>query len=657
VSGIFGIFGYAASSVSEAVSERVLAGLTVRGGDRTGVWRDGSAVVGVARAEWETVPALAGIDLALADSGHALVADASLYYRADLRSRLVKAGHPEDARSSSELILAAYRAWGENCAETLEGDFAFILWDQPRGRVVCARDHSGVRPLFFAEVGEALVVGSTLRAILSVPGVSDELDLENVALDAAGIIFAHRNGTCYRAIRAVPAGATLTWQVGGRSRIRSWWDPRVRNAERRTDERERAEELRRLLADAVEQRFDESRPTSLWLSGGWDSTALYAAGQERLAPSGATLRPISVGYPAGDSARENDLIEAVIARWPAPHRWVDGAEIPLMEAPPSAARGREEPYAMPFEGWLRSVAAASAASGGRVALNGHGGNFLFDSSPAYLADLMASGRLVRLAREWRAMGVQERRAAHFLRWAVVPLLPRLGLLALERVRGRRVHGTYERPLPGWLAPDFVTRHGLAERAREATPRARRGSRSAHELEWFMTHPAFPRLNALTHGFAFEEGIELRVPLYDARIIRFVAAGPWSERHSMGESKRLLRRSVAEVLPQEVLRTRKVRTGTLATYFDRSMKVLLPVIVELFGDPVSGQLGLIDPAAMRRDIERFASGRGHQYLREQILSAAHAESWLRERLGSKDRRASEVPIDNFSADGLVVNAAG
>jgi hypothetical protein len=111
------------------------------------------------------------------------------------------------------------------------------------------------------------------------------------------------------------------------------------------------------------------------------------------------------------------------------------------------------------------------------------------------------------------------------------------------------------------------------------------------------------------------------------------------------------------LPQEVLRTRNVRTGTLATYFDRSMKVLLPVIMELFGDPVSGEIGLIDPATMRRDIERFASGRGHQYLREQILSAAHVESWLRDRLGSSERRGSEVAIDNFTADGLVVNAAG
>src|SRR5690348_5110646 len=298
----------------------MLGAMVRRGASQAGVWRQGSTVLAVARQRWEFGPGFSGPVLAVEDGDCTVVADASLYYRDDLRRKLAAQGVRPCGQTPSHLILAAYRAWGEACPAQLDGDFAFVLYDRRARRVLAARDFVGSRPLFYAELGKVLVIASSIGAILEHPACAGELNLEAIGTDAAGLSYAATDDTCYRGMRRLYAGWTLT-RDGGASRVRPHWEPQVAEPRRAPSFDEGAEELRALLCTAVAERLDPSGASSMWLSGGWDSPAVFAAGQHVLAARGDAadrLRAVSVSHPAGDPGYEDDKITAIRERWSAP---------------------------------------------------------------------------------------------------------------------------------------------------------------------------------------------------------------------------------------------------------------------------------------------------------------------------------------------------
>ena len=118
--------------------------------DRVAIWRGAGATLAIARQPWELSPSISGDALVVTDGELAIAADASIYYRDDLTAALARARVVATGSTASHLILAAYRAWGADCASHLEGDFAFVIWDGAAKRAVAARDFSGKRTLYFA---------------------------------------------------------------------------------------------------------------------------------------------------------------------------------------------------------------------------------------------------------------------------------------------------------------------------------------------------------------------------------------------------------------------------------------------------------------------------------------------------------------------------
>jgi asparagine synthase (glutamine-hydrolysing) len=629
MSGIVGVFTTTASASSDTIARAMLGRMPGRGEERTDVWRDSAALVGVTRYAWEMEAGFSGPVLGAEEAGLVVVADASLYYRDDLRRALEREGVRASADTPSHLILAAYRAWGPACVERLEGDWAFILWDSNEKRVFCARDFGGRRPLFYAGPGETLVVASTISAVLAHPRCSDELNLVSVAADAAGF-FAAPQETAYRDIAVLPAGWSLEHHQGKTRVWRHWSPPAVRDAGGPPFE-EAAEHLRELLTRSVAERLSPSGPTSVWLSGGWDSTAVFGAGQKVLRDRGddSHLRPVSISYPPGDPGREDELITAVAEHWGAPVRWLDIQNLPLLDHPEARAAARDEPFAHAFEAGNRALGQGSRSTGAHVAFDGFGGDQLFQVSLVYLADLFRTGRWIRLAQEWRQRG-QKGGFRSFFHWAVQPVLPPPLLGAARVLRGGRALRSYlERPVPEWIAPDFIRRHSLLERERFHTPVRTGGSHAAHETYWYLTHPYFPRVSARVCSFALEEGVELRAPLYDRRIIEFALSRPVPERSAGRETKRLLRRAVRGLLPEHVLAPRPYRTGTTGSYLDRSLRTLhAPLLEEVFAAPLAlAELGVVDAAVLRQRWGDFVR-RGGGNVGMNLLFTLHAELWLR-----------------------------
>ncbi|HEX5436764.1 MAG TPA: asparagine synthase-related protein [Gemmatimonadaceae bacterium] len=602
-----------------------------RGGERFGLWHDGrGALLAVARHDWECAPGFSENLLVTHEDGCVVAADASVYYRADLERQLGAAGVRAASTAPSHLILAAYRAWGDACVERIEGDFAFVLWDAGRRRVLCSRDFAGKRPLYYAMLGDTLVVASTIAAVLAHPACPADFNLASLAETASGLLAAGHE-TCYRAVQRLLPGFLLTWQDGHLATpVRCWHPPLFNEPRGVASFDDAAEQLRAVIASAIVERLVPQGPTSIWMSGGWDSPSLFGIGQDALRQdTERTLRPVSISYPPGDTAREDELIQSIAQHWNAPIQWVDSREMPLLDHAAERACARDDPFAHVYESTMRWLSRGSRAVGSHVALDGNGGDQWFSVTEVFLADCLRRGRWMTLAHEWRAKNGSGFRP--FFRWAVQPVLPPL-LLGMARLLrgGRPLVGYLERTPPEWIEPEFVERYGILERERRFTPHRGRMSHATFEQWWYLTNPFFPRVVGTATSAALEEGVELRSPLYDRRVIELAATRPRAERSSGLETKRLLRRAARGLLPDHVLSPRPYRTGLTTTYLYQSFRRQAPeLFTSIFSRSILAEMGIVNLEVLRMSLEQQLRGTHDHAV--PLFWTLQVELWLRARM--------------------------
>ena len=603
----------------------MLGGIASRG-DRSEIWRNGESVVGVARYEWELADGFSGQSLVVHDRDLTVAADATLYYRDDLLRALDAAGVRPSGTSTGHLIAAAYRAWGPSCPVHLEGDFAFVVIDHANHRTFAARDFMGRRPLYYAEIGDTLLIASTVRSIIAHPACPNEFDAVAIA-EIVGVSLAGHESTPYKAVRALPPATSLTRDGNTAVRTQAYWALQIRDDEQAMSFDDASQELRALLGAAMTERCAPSGPTAIWLSGGYDSPVMYGIGNAARDRIGRPrLRPVSFSYPVNDPAREDELIDDVTKFWNAQPKWLSIEGVPLLANAAANAAAADIPFQHAFENWLRALFAATQGLEARVALYGDGGDQLFAGSTIFLQDLFERFRWLELGREWRAFGGRNPREL----WSSVarPVLS----------DWKHGHRGLERPtiaFPSWMNRDFVRAHGLDTRqARaEAALAAGEGGRFGAENKRSLLNSVIPRVLASLSGFALERGVELRAPLLDYRVVEFACRRPRSERASGGEVKHLLRRAAKDLLPASVLAPRKEKTGVLTGYFARSFRSDPDGIVsDALGHSRLAEMGIIDAAALQQSWQEYktrgAGSGGHLFVAFQV------ELWLSARANTQ-----------------------
>lgn len=630
---ILGVFDPHADRAFDQVARSMLVRALPSDEWRSALRVEGPVALGVSRPEWALKAGFAGPVFVVEDGDAWVAADATLYYRDDLRRRMLERGVRPTGQTPSHLIAAAYRAWGERCAEYLEGDFAFVVWDRRARQFVSARDFAGKRPLHFAELpGGGIAFASSIEALLAHPRCSAELDLAVIAESMAAYI---RPGgeTCYAAIKRLETGRTAVRGIHRALRIVEHWTPPHFEQDSRVAAAEAALELRQLLARAAAERSAPNATTAVWMSGGRDSTAVFASAMAGVDGRGASAHvvPISVSYPEGDPGREDEYIEAVARHWNSPVHWVDIQQVPLLDDIAHFARSREEPFAHVFESPLRALARAGRHAGAVVALDGVGGDQLFSVSSVYFSDLLRTGQWRTLAREWRDSGMGSGGVRTFVRWAVQPTVPTWALHAAGALRGGRpLRGELRRRVPEWVHPGFAQRHRLAPHTR-ALPRRRRGeSVSSSESRWYLSDPLFPAIHGAMAKVAAHEAVEVRSPLMDARVVAFSATRPRQERCDGGRTKLLLRAAMQGLLPTEVLAEREARTGVTGGIFARALREIhATVMLPLLRDSQLVQLGIVDGPRLLQAADRYARTNDEE-IGLRLLLTLHTELWLRHR---------------------------
>ncbi|NUL06014.1 asparagine synthase (glutamine-hydrolyzing) [Streptomyces lunaelactis] len=281
------------------VIEAMTATLTRRGPDASGIWLGAHAAIGHRR--------LAVIDL---DGGTQPMTDRSqqtvlsysgeIYNHHELRAELRGRGHEFRTRSDTEVVLRAYAEWGRDMATHLDGMFAFAVWDEHEQRLLLVRDRLGVKPLYWAAVDGGLAFGSEPKALFAHPEITPRVDADGLR-EAYSLLF-NTGPTVWSGIHEIPPGGLLTL---GREGIteRLYWElearPSYDDQESYNDRDAAIERVRALVDRAARTQLEADVPRCSLLSGGLDSTVLTAllADELRLREgSDARIRSYAVDY-------------------------------------------------------------------------------------------------------------------------------------------------------------------------------------------------------------------------------------------------------------------------------------------------------------------------------------------------------------------------
>lgn len=236
------------------------------------------------------------------DKSVVVVFNGEIYNYRDLREQLRQRGHTLRTASDTEVIVHLYEDFGEDCVHKLRGMFAFAVWDARRQRLFLARDRLGIKPLYYTQIGERLVFGSEIKAVLQHPGVEARPDQEGLS-NFLSLRFVPAPQTMFAGIYALPPGHTLTCDPDG-VKFQSYWDLSfASNRNVQESEDAYAEQLGELLRESVRIRLMSDVPFGSFLSGGIDSSTIVALMSEFL---DEPVKTFSVGF-EGDGEALSEL--------------------------------------------------------------------------------------------------------------------------------------------------------------------------------------------------------------------------------------------------------------------------------------------------------------------------------------------------------------
>lgn len=228
-----------------------------------------------------------------------------IYDYRELRSRLADWGYPFRTRSDTEVILAAYERWGSDCLQHLNGEFAFAIWDVRAQKLFCARDPAGVKPLYFYESGEEILIASEAKAILALQNVPRKISRDYLCGPFMGIYLP--GVSAFEGIHTLEPGGVLE-VISGRVRTRVWWRPQYSTVEMLGPE-DAQSIFRDKLSKAVARRCVADVPVHVYLSGGVDSTAICGLMREHQ----PELTAFNIAF--DDAHMDESPIAARIARY------------------------------------------------------------------------------------------------------------------------------------------------------------------------------------------------------------------------------------------------------------------------------------------------------------------------------------------------------
>jgi len=467
-----------------------------------------------------------------------------------LREMLIENGHCLVTRSDTEVIIHLYEDYGDECVNKLNGMFSFAIWDKPRKRILLARDRLGIKPLYYFIGKDEFVFSSELRSLLQNKFIERQLDF--LALDGF-FRFTYFPGprTMFKSIKKVLPGHLLTIEEGGKVSVERYWRLSFDSSTRRKEEYY-VEELRHRLEESVRRRLISDVPLGAFLSGGLDSSTIVALMSQLVRRPTKTF---SIGF-QDKSFSELEFSQLVSRQLGVDHHWLI-VQPDIVDLAKEVISSMDEPMgessAIPT--YLVSKLARESVT---VALSGDGADELLAGYDMYLAQY--------IDRFYQKVPMPLRQLGGTL-ISFFPSRPRKR--GLVNVIKKFVEGYGFSPRMGhfrWIT--FLTdedREALysdyfkgelagSDYFQDIAPYFEEADGDWLDRELYVD--IMTTLNGIqlakVDTMSMAHSLEVRVPFLDHELVEFIASIPSDLKLRRWEGKYILKKAVADLLPQEII---------------------------------------------------------------------------------------------------------
>ncbi|HEU4387286.1 MAG TPA: asparagine synthase (glutamine-hydrolyzing) [Blastocatellia bacterium] len=628
--GICGLAGQA----NEQLIQAMLGRIAHRGPDDHGVYltemADGGRVALGHRR-------LSIIDLSAA--GHEPMSDregrvwltynGEIYNFREIRRELEQLGHRFRSETDAEVVIYAYIEWGAACLLRFNGMFAFAIWDTRDDSLFLARDHVGIKPLYYTTTPEGFAFSSEIKAFLELPGFDPELDLE--ALDQfLTFLWVPDPKTAFKGVMKLPPGHYLIFK-NRELAVREYWDVKF-DEDDSLSETDWTERVREQIARSVRAQLMADVPLGAFLSGGVDSSSIVAL-MSAAAHGSDQVTTYTFGFKSDDlryDVIEDDVKYArEVGRQFGTDYNESFLEPQVMDLLPKLVYHLDEPVADPavITSYLICKSARERLT---VLLSGMGGDEVFAGYPRHLA--------VRIAGAYNLI-------PSFLSRPVVESLPgsrpgRFNALFRNTKKLARSAALPERERYLGFGTYFTTEekqslftHDIAAAADEFDAYSAHracfervaGEDFINQMLYVDLKTFLPCLNlTYTDKTSMASSVEVRVPLLDHELIELAARIPAGLKIKGLTRKYILKRAAEAWLPDHIIKRRK--SGFSAPVRAWLVRDLREMVEDVLSKTAIERRGYFNYAAVRKLIDDNLSGREDNALK--VFQLLTLELWHR-----------------------------
>ncbi|PEE96988.1 asparagine synthase (glutamine-hydrolyzing) [Bacillus thuringiensis] len=305
-----GIAGWVDWSMDLSKQKETLKNMTNsiihRGPDAEGFWFSKHAAFGHRRLI--VIDPQGGLQPMLYKDGETTVSltfNGEIYNYQELRIELEHLGHVFQTKSDTEVLLHAYLEWREDCVQHLNGIFAFGIWDEKLQRLMLARDHLGVKPLFFAQRDNSIIFGSEIKVLLSHPNVQAEVDTEGLSEIFCLGPMRTPGHAVFKDLHEVRGGHYILF-TSNKTESKQYW--KLESKPHTDDINTTVNTIQSILEDTVKRQLVADRPVVTMLSGGLDSSGLTGLAGNEFKQIGKTLHTYSLTFTNEERDFEEDFL-------------------------------------------------------------------------------------------------------------------------------------------------------------------------------------------------------------------------------------------------------------------------------------------------------------------------------------------------------------
>jgi asparagine synthase (glutamine-hydrolysing) len=608
--GISGIVQLDGSPVDSSALDRMIASLHHRGPDASGTHVEGSS--GLAHARLSIIDLGGGAQpMSTADERLWITFNGEIFNYIELRDELRAKGHVFRTQSDTEVILAAYSEYGDDCVQHFNGQWAFAIWDTRTRRLFASRDRFGVRPFFYTTTAHSFLFASEIKALFTSPEVIRRLD--PIGLDQIFTFWVTLPPrTAFESINQLAPGSSLVLE-GGRLRTWKYWSISYTDPHLNGDAPRHAQDLHSLLYDAANIRLRSDVPVGAYLSGGIDSTVITSLISK---VAGDRLRTFSVSF---DSAEfdESAYQKQASDYFGTHHTDVHCSTDAIGRIFPDVIRHVEQPIVRTAPAPMYLLSKHVRESGYKVVLTGEGADELLGGYDIFKEEKIRRFWARNLTSAWRPLLLKR----------LYPYMDNIQrqspayLKAFFNVTEQDLSSPFFSHLPRWTTTSRVKAlFSPAMRARLQT-HAALDDFAASLPPLFHSWTAFNRAeyleaSSLLPGYllssqgdrmAMANSIEARYPFLDHRVVEFATRLPSRLKMKVLDQKHLLKEAFRGSIPETIrCRTKQpYRAPDGASFLGSSARAY---VEELLAPTKINEYGVFDPALVTLLLNKFKKGR-------------------------------------------------